>query len=60
MAKLFKEDVEEEVEEQVEEHGFYRYVDVDGDGITYRTLAGNEHPKSAYLNRGTGHSEYAV
>ena len=47
-------------EEQVEEHGFYRYVDVDGDGITYRTLAGNEHPKSAYLNRGTGHSEYAV
>jgi 2-oxoglutarate ferredoxin oxidoreductase subunit alpha len=47
-------------EEEVEEHGFYRYVDVDGDGITYRTLPGNKHPKSAYLNRGTGHSEYAV
>ena len=47
-------------EEEVEEQGFYRYVDVDGDGITYRTLPGNKHPKSAYLNRGTGHSEFGV
>jgi len=47
-------------EEKVEEQGFYRYVDVDGDGITYRTLPGNKHPKSAYLNRGTGHSEFGV
>ena len=34
---------------------FYRYIDVDGDGITYRTLPG-EHPKGAYFTRGTGHN----
>jgi len=37
-----------------------RYLDVDGDGIPYRTLPGNRHPKSAYFTRGTGHTEYAV
>ncbi|HMO58492.1 MAG TPA: 2-oxoacid:acceptor oxidoreductase subunit alpha [Roseiflexaceae bacterium] len=37
-----------------------RYKDVDGDGIAYRTLPGNPHPRSAYLSRGTGHNEYAV
>jgi len=36
---------------------FARYRDVDGDGIPYRTLPGNEHPLSAYFNRGTGHDE---
>ncbi len=36
-----------------------RYLDVDGDGIPYRTLPGNRHPKSAYFCRGTGHDEYA-
>lgn len=46
--------------EEVEEQGFYRYMDLDGDGITYRTLPGNEHPKSAYFARGTGHDQYAV
>jgi 2-oxoglutarate ferredoxin oxidoreductase subunit alpha len=46
--------------EQVEEKGFHRYVDIDGDGITYRTIPGNRHPNAAYLNRGTGHNEYAV
>jgi 2-oxoglutarate ferredoxin oxidoreductase subunit alpha len=46
--------------EEVEEQGFYRYLDLDGDGITYRTLPGNEHPKSAYFNRGTGHNTHAV
>jgi 2-oxoglutarate ferredoxin oxidoreductase subunit alpha len=46
--------------EQVEEKGFHRYVDVDGDGVTYRTIPGNKHPNAAYLNRGTGHNEYAV
>ena len=35
---------------------FYRYLDVDGDGIPYRTLPG-EHPKGAYFTRGSGHSE---
>jgi 2-oxoglutarate ferredoxin oxidoreductase subunit alpha len=37
-----------------------RYLDVDGDGIPYRTVLGNRHPKSPYLGRGTGHDEYAV
>jgi 2-oxoglutarate ferredoxin oxidoreductase subunit alpha len=36
-----------------------RYVDVDGDGITYRTLPGNKLPNAAYFARGTGHDEYA-
>lgn len=39
---------------------FSRYADVDGDGITYRTLPGNKHPLSAYFTRGTGHNEQAV
>jgi len=37
-----------------------RYLDVDGDGIPYRTLPGNRHPKSAYFTRGTGHTEFAA
>jgi 2-oxoglutarate/2-oxoacid ferredoxin oxidoreductase subunit alpha len=36
-----------------------RYLDVDGDGIPYRTLAGNHHPKAPYFTRGTGHNEMA-
>lgn len=36
-----------------------RYLDVDGDGIPYRTLPGNLHPKGAYFARGTGHDEFA-
>jgi 2-oxoglutarate ferredoxin oxidoreductase subunit alpha len=39
---------------------FARYRDVDGDGITYRTLPGNRHPLSAWFARGTGHNEEAV
>jgi len=35
---------------------FYRYLDVDGDGIPYRTLPG-DHPKGAYFTRGSGHSK---
>ncbi len=37
-----------------------RYRDVDGDGITYRTLPGNRHPLAAYFARGTGHDENGV
>ncbi len=40
--------------------GFARYKDVDGDGITYRTLPGTDHPLAAYFARGTGHDENAV
>ena len=36
---------------------FYRYLDVDGDGIPYRTLPGT-HPKGAYFTRGSGHNKF--
>ena len=46
---------------EIEAQGsFSRYLDVDGDGVGYRTLPGNENPQSAYFARGTGHNEHAV
>ncbi len=36
---------------------FYRYLDVDGDGIPERTLPG-VHPKGAYFTRGSGHNKF--
>ena len=39
---------------------FRRYADVDGDGISYRTLPGTNHPAAAYFTRGSGHNENAV
>ena len=38
---------------------FYRYLDVDGDGIPYRTLPG-VHPKGAYFTRGSGHTKHGA
>jgi len=38
---------------------FIRYLDRDGDGITYRTLPG-EDPKGAYFTRGSGHDRYGA
>lgn len=38
---------------------FGRYLDVDGDGVCYRTLPGTNHRKAAYFTRGSGHDEYA-
>jgi 2-oxoglutarate/2-oxoacid ferredoxin oxidoreductase subunit alpha len=38
---------------------FYRFVDKDGDGITYRTLPG-VHPKAAYFTRGSGHTKFGT
>ena len=46
--------------EEVRERGFARYLDVDGDGVTYRTLPGNDAPGAAYFARGTGHNAQAV
>lgn len=44
----------------IERHGKWgRYLDVDDDGIAYRTLPGTDHPLSAYFARGTGHNEMA-
>lgn len=37
-----------------------RYVDSDGDGITYRTIPGVHPSKGAYVARGTSRDEYAV
>jgi 2-oxoglutarate ferredoxin oxidoreductase subunit alpha len=36
-----------------------RYRDVDGDGVTYRTLPGTDHPLAGYFTRGSGHDEQA-
>ncbi|MEO1202060.1 MAG: 2-oxoacid:acceptor oxidoreductase subunit alpha [Pseudomonadota bacterium] len=38
---------------------FYRYLDVDGDGIPYRTLPG-EHGKGSYFTRGSGHTKFGA
>lgn len=38
---------------------YYRYLDVDGDGIPYRTLPG-EHAKGSYFTRGSGHTKYGA
>jgi len=38
---------------------FYRYLDVDGDGIPYRTLPG-ESAKGSYFTRGSGHTKYGA
>jgi 2-oxoglutarate/2-oxoacid ferredoxin oxidoreductase subunit alpha len=35
---------------------FHRYLDVDGDGVPYRTLPGT-HPRGAYFTRGSGHNK---
>lgn len=48
---------EDDLKQMVDKWG--RYLDVDGDGIPYRTLPGNKLPNAAYFARGTGHDEYA-
>ena len=41
-------------------HKFGRYLDVDGDGIPYRTYPGTHPTKGSYFTRGTSRDEYAV
>jgi len=36
-----------------------RYLDIDKDGICYRTIPGTHPEKGAYVTRGTSHNEYA-
>ena len=43
--------------EQIPQFG--RYLDVDGDGIPYRTLPGTHPTKGSYFTRGTSRDEYA-
>jgi 2-oxoglutarate ferredoxin oxidoreductase subunit alpha len=38
---------------------FGRYLDVDGDGICYRTLPGTHPTKGSFFTRGTSRDEYA-
>ncbi len=38
---------------------FGRYLDVDGDGIPYRTLPGTHEKRGAYFTRGTSKNAYA-
>jgi 2-oxoglutarate ferredoxin oxidoreductase subunit alpha len=38
---------------------FSRYLDVDGDGVPYRSLPG-VHPKGAYFTRGSGHNKHGA
>ncbi len=45
--------------EQVASNGFQRYLDVDGDGIPYRTIPGTEQAGAAYFTRGSGHNAAA-
>lgn len=53
---------EEDLEKFLQEHNgdWGRYKDFDGDGIPYRTILGNRHPKSGHFTRGTSHDEYAA
>ena len=44
--------------EQIERYG--RYVDVDSDGIGYRTLPGTHPTKGSFFTRGSSRNEWAV
>lgn len=39
---------------------FGRYLDVDGDGITYRTIPGTHPTKGSFFTRGTSRDEHAA
>lgn len=46
---------------QLEELPYFgRYLDVDGDGIPYRTIPGTHPAKGSFITRGTSRDEYAV
>ena len=47
----------DDLEQRQEKWG--RYLDVDGDGICYRTYPGVHPSKGAYFTRGTSHNEYS-
>lgn len=48
----------EQLDELADKWG--RYLDVDGDGICYRTYPGTHPEKGAYFTRGTSHDEYSA
>jgi 2-oxoglutarate ferredoxin oxidoreductase subunit alpha len=49
---------EEDLENMSERFG--RYLDVDGDGVPYRTYPGTHPTKGAFFTRGTSKDEYAI
>lgn len=53
---LWEEDLDKMIERCQGKWG--RYLDVDGDGIPYRTVMGNRHPRGGYFARGTGHDDF--
>lgn len=55
--RLNKIDLEEFFAEKGE---WYRFRDYDGDGVTYRTVPGTDHPRAAFFTRGTGHNEMGM
>ena len=50
--------LDSEALESIEKFG--RYLDVDGDGIGYRTYPGTHPTKGSFFTRGTSRNEYAV
>lgn len=44
--------------EKIEKYG--RYLDIDGDGIPYRTIPGTHETRGAFVTRGSSRDEYAV
>lgn len=48
----------EELEDMAERYG--RYLDVDGDGIAWRTIPGTHPTKGSFFTRGTSRDEYAA
>lgn len=47
--------------QQLDELAYFgRYLDVDGDGITYRTIPGTHPTKGSFFTRGTSRDEYAA
>ena len=51
----------DELQAFIDAHGKWgRYLDVDGDGIPYRTVPGTDHRFAGYFTRGTGHDDMAT
>jgi 2-oxoglutarate ferredoxin oxidoreductase subunit alpha len=54
---LWEKDLEQFSKKFGQEWG--RYLDVEGDGISFRTVPGNMSVKAPYFTRGTSHDDYA-
>jgi hypothetical protein len=68
-ARVPTEDIDSQPDPEAEAAGSYleqfkgkwgRYLDIDGDGIAYRTIPGTHPTKGAFVTRGSSRDEYAV